>query len=220
MKLWLSRLTIVCYLSALFYGIACHSLYFKTGAHAVMYYIVWDMFCGWSSYESRMHVIGEGESGKFYELAPGPWGEIKPFGDIDRRHYDPYGDSCAVLALNTLRHTQHEPMTRMFVVEECWPKKFNMPDSVWQKRYDEPKDVKKYYQVRRILAPDGSVVRSYLNWTAIQASIAVSQNPRLQANMQRNKPFYALDPQNSSYRTVAVDAFEDGARGVGSPLGH
>ena len=72
-KRWAVSLVIVGYLGSLGYGIVCHTLNFNTTSHPGMYFVVWDMFCGWSAYANRLHIIGEGEDNKYYELAPGPW---------------------------------------------------------------------------------------------------------------------------------------------------
>ncbi len=128
MKRWLTHLTIVGYLTALGWGIVAHSLNFGTHIHPSMYFVVWDMFCGWAAYDTRNQVIVEGESGKFYEVLPAPWGEIHPYGDLGRRHYDPYQTFCMSMAQNVLKHTDHEPIARIFVLEEAWAKKFNLPD--------------------------------------------------------------------------------------------
>jgi len=220
MKRWLSTLAIGCYLSALAFGIFSHSMYYKNTSHPAMYYIVWDMFCGWSAHDSRLHVIGEGESGKFYQLAPGPWGELEPFGDLGRRHYDTFLQFGHRYAQSTLAHTQHEPMRQIYMVEECWPKKFNMPEWLWNQRYDEPKDIKKYYHVYRVAAPDGTTLQSQPSWHTVQALASVSKNPRLQADVKRNQPFYALDPRNNSYRSIALEGVENrvGQSPEGSPL--
>ena len=185
-----------------------------------MYYIVWDMFCGWSAFDTRVHVISEGESGKFYELTPAPWGEIAPYGSIGRRHYDMFALFGYRFGNNTLAHTQHEPMTRIIVVEENWAKKFNMPDWLWKQRYEEPKNVKKYYHIRQIMTADGTPLLTYPSWLSVQATAAISRNPRLQADMQRNRPFYALDPRNNAYGAIALEQFDNPAgETVGSPLG-
>ena len=102
MKRWMTHLGIGAYLMALAFGFVTHAVDFGTGCHPIMYFLIWDMFCGWSSYEGRMHVISEGESGKFYELAPGPWGEFHPYGFIDRHHYDPNQNQ-------RIRHCQELP---------------------------------------------------------------------------------------------------------------
>lgn len=188
----LTHLLIVVYLGALGWGIFAHAVNFGLSAHPVMYFIVWDMFCGWSSWSTRTELIGEGESGRYYQLAPGPWGEFKPFGPIGRRHYDAIGIFGPRLALNSLRHTDHEPITRAFVVEVCWPKMYNLPDNLWSRRFDRPKDLQRYYQVRHVFTPDGILLQSYPNWLSKQYSIAMASNPRLQADVRNSQPFYVF----------------------------
>jgi hypothetical protein len=160
-----------------------------------MYYLVWDMFCGWQAYESRYHIVGEGDSGTLYELAPGPWGAFCPFGDLPRNHYDSFGHSFHRMAMNTLKHTDHEPMRRIIVVEECWPKKYNLPDHLWALRMDEPKDPQSYFWLRAAFTPDGEVMHlapDYIQWAQ---SLTVVNNPRLLDDVKRGRPFYAISPQ-------------------------
>ncbi len=194
MKRWLAMGTIAAYLGALLLGVASHALNFKHSSHPVMYFLVWDMFCGWSCYENRLHIIGEGESGRFYRLAPGPWGEFDPFGDISREHYDPFVNHAASVALNTLRHTDHEPMQRIYVVEENWAKKYNLSDELWAKRYDEPKDPHSYFHVRQILNERGEKLAQNPGWYDYQAGFCLSDNPRIWRDANRGKPFYQVNP--------------------------
>ena len=130
-KLWAVSMVIVSYLGSLGYGIVCHTLNFNTASHPAMYFVVWDMFCGWSAYANRLHIIGEGEDGKYYELAPGPWTKFTPFGDLTRHHYDPFLNHSSDIVRNCLKHTRAKPMRRLLVIEEYWAKKYNLPDSVW-----------------------------------------------------------------------------------------
>jgi len=190
------------YLGVLLYGLFCHALYYKINQHPAMYFIVWDMYCGWSGYELRQHVIGEGESGRYYELAPGPWGSVKPYGDLDRRHHDHIGLHAVRLALNTLKQTDHEPMTRLFVVEEAWPRKYNLPDELWARRYTEPKDPKSYYQLRGVYTADGRLTKSGPSWLTRVAQECVMDNPRLLADMKKGRPFYAIEPSTGRGRVV------------------
>jgi hypothetical protein len=215
MKRWLTNTTVAVYLLAL------HTVGYGTGSHPVMYFLVWDMFGGWASYESRMMIIGQGESGKYYELAPGPWGEFKPFGAIGRRHYDPLGGHAPKLALNAIRHTKHEPITRVIVIEECWAKKYNLPDHLWKERYEEPKERQAYYNVRHIFSPDGTLVHSYPNWFTLQYTYAVGNNPRLVQEQRRGRPFFALQHRSRRKSTFAPGtAFTpDSSSSVGSRLG-
>src|SRR5207302_5649746 len=81
-------------------------------------------------------------------------------------------DVCSsdLIGLNVLKHTRHEPITRVFVIEECWPKKFNLPDAIWKMRYDDPKNVQKYYRQRVALLPDGTVTQLFTSWEIGRAS--------------------------------------------------
>ncbi|MBI1313888.1 hypothetical protein GC176_21555 [bacterium] len=192
MKRWLAVATIVTYLGVLFFGVASHALGFRQASHPGMYFIVWDMFCGWSGYENRLHIIGQGESGRFYQIAPAPWGEIKPFGDLDRHHYDPFANHSGTIALNTLRHTHHEPMRKIMVVEECWAKKFNLPDSLWAQRYGEKKQPYSYFYLRKEYAPDGEVLTQNASWFDYQDHLCLSDNPRLWQDSQKGRSAYQL----------------------------
>lgn len=218
MKRWLSHLTIVAYLGTLLAGIGCHALNWGISSHPAMYYIVWDMFCGWAAYESRYHVIGEGESGTYYELSPGPWGDIRPYGKLGRRHYDPDGIYCLRMAQNTLRHTDHEPMARLFVIQESWAKKYNLPDHLWAMRHEEPKEKYSYFRVRQITTGDGMILHAQSSWLDYQARIALASNPRLRAEMQRSRPFVAVDGLMAAPETTYTAA--DGLRPFGTPHGN
>lgn len=195
MKRWLTHLTIAAYLGALAFGVVSHAVSYKVGSSPAMYFIVWDMFCGWSSHATRLQIIGEGESGKFYELGPGPWGEVKPFGDIGRRHYDTFCLFAPQMAMNTLKHTKHEPMTRLYVIEECWPKKYNLPDRVWNHRHAEPKDPHHYFHVRIAMDGQGNILRRNQYWAAYQNALCLANNPRLMADTRRDRPMFGVSIQ-------------------------
>lgn len=198
MKRWLTHLVIAAYLSALGFGVFSHAVNYKIGAHPAMYFIVWDMFCGWASHASRLQIIGQGESGEFYELAPGPWGEMKPYGSIGRRHYDAFCVFAPKMAMNCLKQTKHEPMERLYVIEECWPKKYNLPDEIYARRNPDPKDPHHYFHVRYVLDGDGNLLQRNDHWLNYQASLCVSNNPRLMADSRKGRPFYTATPQTTT----------------------
>lgn len=226
MKRWLTSTFIVLYLGALSWGIVAHAVKLLPHVHPAMYFVVWDMFCGWSSYESRLQIIAEGESGRYYELAPPPWGEIKPFGNIGRRHYDNTAGHAPKIALNTLEHTRHEPITRIFVVEECWAKKYNLPDHLWkQLYYKEPQDRQTYYHLRYVMTPEGALLQTFPSWYDKQYSLAVNSNPRLKRESQLSRPFLAVDLPGESrkiskrMRPGGLPSLGDPRR-MGAPLGN
>lgn len=207
------------YLAVIGGGLFCHTFNWKTGVHPLMYFVVWDMFCGWSGHECRIHVIAEGVSGKHYQVLPGPWGGIKPFGDLDRHHYDAEGVFGARMAMNVLRHTSHEEITRLFVIEENWPKKFNMPDALWASSWDEPKDPKRYFTPRHVLTADGVLLQTFDNFYVRQGNMALTANPRLVAEVRRAQPYYALDVSGGGMGTELAGQAPAIPR-FGSPLGN
>lgn len=185
---------IAAYIGALTWGNISHTLQYQTGAHPLMYMVIWDMFCGWSAYACQVHIIAEGESGRFYELAPGPWGEYRPWGgEFARHNYDAYASHLGTMAKNTLKHTQHEPIARIYVIEENWPKKFDVPDYIWKFRYgDQPRDVQTYCRLRHEMDGNGDIHRTYTGWLQYVQVRQLAANPRLQANMQRSQPMFVI----------------------------
>ena len=166
---WAACLFIGGYLGTLGAGVAAHALGYGQGAHPLMYYIVWDMFCGWSAQSYRTHVLAEGESGTWYDAGSGPWDDARPFrpyGDLKRIHYDIDATHAARIGLNVLRHTAHEPIVRVAVVEEVWAKKYNLPEPYWSARWNVPKDPASYYAVRHVLTPEGQLLGSQPGWAA------------------------------------------------------
>jgi hypothetical protein len=211
---------IVVYLGTLNFGILSHMLGFGTVSHPLMYFIVWDMFCGWVAYDSRAYVIGEGESQKLYDLSTPPWGEFHPWGYLGRQHYDALNNHSARIGFNTLRHTQHEPITRLFVIEENWAKKFNIPDKVWKTRYDEPKDIQKYHRLRGVLLSDGTVVQTHNSWIDYQSQKMLNDNPRLALQASRSRSTYLVKPAIPGRDMLVGPGPVSGSRTVtGTPVG-
>jgi hypothetical protein len=212
MHRWATNLFIGAYLAALGFGLLSHSMTFLKSCHPGMYFIVWDMFCGWSAYESRLHVVGEGDSGAYYRLAPAPWGAFVPFGSAQRQDYDVFGQYGYRLATNVLAHTEHEPIRRILVVEETWPKKYNLPEELWEARYGEPKPAspRRYYHVRRTYNAAGACLSQRSDWLTAQYEMCVLENPRLRADMRKGHTYFTASPaggasaiQPASFETPA-----------------
>lgn len=212
MQRWRTNLFIAVYLGVLGFGLAAHALTFLKTCHPAMYFIVWDMFCGWSAYETRCEVIGEGDSGTYYQLAPGPWGEIRPFGSAERRDYDAYGQFGHRLAANTLRHTVHEPIRRIYIVEKAWAKKYNLPAPLWELRYRTPKPAEFpcYYHLRAIYNEQGVCLHRVDDWLKTQYELCVLDNPRLRSDMRKGHTFFASQPRDRQ-----SDRIEDRIETVG-----
>ena len=197
---------IVVYIGILTYGNLCHVLRHGTGVHPLMYMIVWDMFCGWSAFDSRVHIVAEGESQKYYDLTHAPWGELHPYGYIGRENYDQFQAHTGPIGLNVLKHTRHEPITRVFVIEECWSKKFNLPDAVWNMRYDDEKNVQKYFRQRVALLPDGMVTQLFTSWVSYQGRKMLMDNPRLVQDSMKGRPLFVFDTNDKPGHEVMASA--------------
>jgi hypothetical protein len=211
MKRRLSNVVIVAYILSLVSGFLAISFHMPVPGQTFLYFMTFNMFAGWCGYEARMHVIGQGESG---------WGEFHPYGWIPRQHYDPHFDDGWPFAANTLKHTVHEPMLRVYVVEEEYPKKLNFPAAQYEAYYNKPKDFRPYYSIRFIFDPHGKVLAEEPEWLRIQDQLAVMNNPRLVADACRSQPFDVADRAPTSHGLYAVGRFYEPPRTdrVASPL--
>lgn len=179
MRRGIISLFIVGYLGALLAGLGSHLLQYGRFSHPAMYFVVWDMFESWGPFEPRTHIMGQGISGEYYELSPGPWGGLHPHGSIDRQHFDSAGLYTMSLANCTLRHTEHEPMARIFLVEECWSRRFNLSDELQTRlvgRADEPTS---YFHLKQMWDADGTMLAANASWFTQLQHHDVMLNPRL-----------------------------------------
>ncbi len=104
----------------------------------------------------------------------------------------------------TLKYTDHEPMVKMYVVEEIWAKKYDLPDAIWNRRYDEAKDPYSYFRVRGEYTPDGQLMARYVPWAHYQQLVGLSKNPRLYAESQKSRSMFVVDGMRPGLN-VAVD---------------
>ena len=208
MKRSLSTLFIAVYLVALLGGLVSHTLGFHPHSHPVLYFFVWDMYGGWCAFETRLHVLAEGQSGQYYQVLPAPWGTIQPFGPVDRHHYDVKMNFVPQMAAFVLDHTEHEPIQRIVVVEEAWCKKYNLSDELWQRRYSESRRPISYYHIRAVADPDGRISELSQQWPTIVSNRCLMDNPRLMSDISRGHTFIAFDPERPSGNTVRPASFE------------
>lgn len=193
MKRWLVNLTLVGYLSAFAGGLVVHAMSLPATYNPAVYFFVWDMFCGWANYERRQYVIAEGVSGRFYEVSPAPWGELEPFGTIGRTHYDSSGAYALKFGLNILKKTQHEEMSRVFVVEQFYAKKYNLSDNLWNRYFNEPKNPTYYHNTLYVVLPDGTPIEVRTGWLADQHSRVLAANPKVIEESHKSQPFLAVE---------------------------
>jgi hypothetical protein len=190
------------YLLVLGFGLASHLLGYRTYDSLAMYFIVWDMYCGWDAYETRRIIVAEGESGAHYELTPQPWGSFVPYGSAARHDLDYFGYFSGRVAANVLRQTEHEPISRIYLIDSVWPKKYNIPESTWQARYSEPRARVPYFYLRAAYSPAGELESLEPDWKNFLTGRALQDNPRLQAEVRAAQPFIATSLSGSGPRAA------------------
>jgi hypothetical protein len=199
MKRYLACCFISCYLLTLSWGLVAHS--FKMGAlcHPLMYFIVWDMFCGWQAYDYNQYYIAEAIDGNYYQVDPAPWGSFKPYSDFNRNQYDYRCFFTAPMVKHVLEKTAHPPINRVLVIEEFWNKKYNIPDPIYRYAYGREKDQKKYFSLRATLDHEGNYLTRNLDFENSLAYQQFIENPRMKQLMHQGKPFYEVSTSNAGY---------------------
>ncbi len=208
-KLILSLAFIGAYISALTYGVVGQTLKDGTCGVTLSYFVVWDMFCGWTAWDQRIHVIAEGESGKYYEVKE-PWGEFHPFGHVGRIHYDYTNHLLPRHIDNIISHTAHESISNVYVVEEVWPKQYNVPKKLFDHYFARPNDKLSYYHLRAVCMDDGMPVKLFPDWHAQQQLNSVYDNPRLRQQAAQ---------ATSLYSTLFTPKSADGTNSLTQSLG-
>jgi hypothetical protein len=186
---WASAVFITVWFLVLSGGIIGHALKMPIVGNVFGYFIVWDMFCGWQAYDNRTHMIGEDSDGNFYEIRE-PWGPFQPFNAVDRVNYDVSNYLATRHIRNVLRHSDHPPLDRIYVVQEIWGKQYNAPDHLWYRCFAEPKDKVSVFSLRAICAADGSPIESNPDWFLAQTLNTIADNPRLRLQAQAARPYY------------------------------
>ena len=188
----LTNLGIAAYLGALSLGIVVHALNLPGKVTLPGYFVVWDMFCAWTGYESRIHVIAEGESGTHYDLLAGQTGSPHLHGSLHRINYDYDGTCGPAVAKLAAACTSHEPLTQITIVEEVWSKQLNLSDAAYERYHGCPKQPRSYRSVRTVLRPDGSIAASQPPWFRLQQQAAVMANPVLAEQAVRGRDRYTV----------------------------
>jgi hypothetical protein len=201
------QLFIVGYLAVLAFGLAVHTVGWNANAHPAMYFIVWDMYGGSSPFEERRHILAEGASGAYYELNSPPWGEFVPFGSAGRSTYDFSALFTDQFARCTLAHTDHEPIVRLFQVDELWNRKFNLGDRAWSVVHQEPRSRHSYFYLRGAFDNTGAPLSLYTDFYSVLAAKALMNNPQLQGTIARTRPYATIDAMTRPETAVMPAAY-------------
>lgn len=190
LKFLVIALFISSYVSFLSWGIVAHALKVGICGNTLSYFAVWDMFCGWSAWDERTHIIAEGASGRFYDVRE-PWGEFQPFGHVARIHYDHTNHMLSRHIHNVLKHTQHEEIDRVYVVQEVWPKQYNLPPELYARYFEQESDKHPYFHLRAVCSDRGRPIQVFPSWFSQQTLNSLYDNPRLAQQSRRANSLYS-----------------------------
>jgi len=188
---WGAGLFIGCYLLILASGIVGHALKVGLARNALSYFVVWDMFCGWQAYDQRTHFIAETTDGRYFDVHE-PWGEFRPFGHVGRVQYDFSNRMTGKYIRHIMDHTQHAPINCVYVVQESWPKQYNLPEALWKQNFGTVPDKMSYYHLRSICNTDGEVMQLYPDWYEQQKLNSVADNPRLRHEARQARSSFGV----------------------------
>ena len=210
-KRWAAGLFVTCYLMWLSFGVVGHALKIGLVNNTLGYFVVWDMFCGWAAYDNRTHIIGEDADGNYYDVRE-PWGAFTPFGNVARINYDVGNTLIPRHIEHVLSRTSHPPIDRVYVVQEIWPKHFNVPDHLWSRYFHEPKEKVSYFNLRAICRADGMPIEIYPDWFNAQTMQSIADNPRLQKASQQATPYFNtfFNPKTMDSAASFRNASDDG----------
>ncbi|MCA9070185.1 MAG: hypothetical protein KDA84_14730 [Planctomycetaceae bacterium] len=114
-----------------------------TTQSAFGYFWTWDMFPNYPSFSARRFALGQTRSGRFVRVFPTEQVRFRRGGNGNFTRFDlPRKDAALRIAVaNTLElyppETARDPITYVFLVEEYWPVRFNLPDDLYQDAYGD-----------------------------------------------------------------------------------
>lgn len=195
------------YLGALSWGIFAHAMKVGLCGNTLSYFVVWDMFCGWSAWDQRTHFIAEGTSGQYYDVTE-PWGEFHPFGNVGRIHYDHTNHLLTKHVAHILSHTDHEPIAQVYAVQEVWPKQYNLPPKLYAEYFQRENDKVPYFHVRAICSEQGTPIQVYPSWFDQQQLRSLYDNPRLQKQSRQAASMYSTlyNPRSAHQQSPTFNA--------------
>ena len=145
-------LVIAAYLGCIAFSFFRHVLG-DPGEHPIAYFWTWDMFAGHPAESSRRLVIAKTDDGRFVQFIPGSgqrfrWGRGGDATRIDLDRRTVHLRAAVEYELRCFRSIAPDrPLERIYVVEQYWPARFNLPDGLYEATYREPNPRRKYWRV-------------------------------------------------------------------------
>lgn len=143
---------IAAYLGTTAFYLARHALG-KPSPTPLGYCFTWDMFPWHYSESCRRVALGQRRSGEYVQLVPCGLQQFRGgvHGGLTRVDLDRRGGWFRPTVEQTLRLTGagggSDPVTQVWLCEEYWPVKFNLPPEVYVEQTGRPRPERRYWRV-------------------------------------------------------------------------
>lgn len=111
------------------------------GPNPWVYFFTWDMYPFYRTVSSRPLAIGRTRSGEYRELLPSPmqqfrWGADGTATRTDLDHGFVHTRSSVERILESSTVSRDDSIVHVYLIEEYWPVRFNLPDDVYSRTID------------------------------------------------------------------------------------
>ena len=161
-KVWIA-LVVATYLILTGYFFLRHAIG-DSASHPLAYFFTWDMFPSYSCTSHHRVAIAETQQGRIVELMPGPLtsyrsdrsGELHRFDMFTDIESEPVQSQLRKLLEREVSHfhsSSSDRINSVILLEEFWPAKFNMSESLYLDTYGEEHPGRSEWRVVEIAVP-------------------------------------------------------------------
>ena len=143
---------VIVYSAVTFGFLALHAVG-DQGWYPTAYFFTWDMFPIYYYEASRRIAVGRTRGGQYVRLHPGPFDRFRGgvHADLTKVDLDRSGRLFRRAVEHTLAMTSErqrlDPVTHVFLLEQYWPEKFNLPPDLYEAWAGAPRPDRKYWRV-------------------------------------------------------------------------
>ncbi|WP_166820368.1 hypothetical protein [Thalassoroseus pseudoceratinae] len=133
----------------------------------VPYLFTWDMFPNYPSWSARRIALVETQSGQYFQILPSRRqqyrrGSEKTHSRLDLPRNDDALRQAAEVALADFRSSSassDDPPTYVFLLEQFWPVRFNLPDDLYEAAYGTENPRRKSWRIvdESAVGPNGEL---------------------------------------------------------------
>jgi hypothetical protein len=155
-RTWLRRLpallVIAAYLGASGWYFYRHALG-DAAAEPAAYLFTWDMFPNYPSWSARRIAVAQTRSGRYLRILPSRGQQFRRGRDGEHSRFDlPRSDAAFQQAVDRTLRTHWpidpaDPVVYVFLLEQYWPVRFNLPDDLYESVYGEPNPRRRSWRI-------------------------------------------------------------------------